>query len=101
MLNLMELIPHKAYHITVEGRVEEISPNDGKAFQLEEVQKRVEGYIEIVYLSKNQIMIVNEEGKFDREQNVIATEIANAHRALWVGDYICGNVVICPSSMLP
>lgn len=96
----MNLEPTKAYHITVEGSIEEISPNDGKEFQLEEVQKRVEGYIEIVYLNDKQIMVVNEEGKFDKEFNPIATGIADLHKALGYGDYICGNVVICPSSML-
>lgn len=97
----MKLDPKKAYHITVEGSVEEIYPNNGKDFRLDEVQKRVEGYIEIVYLSKEQIMIVNEEGKFDKKENPIATGIADLHRALGAGDYICGNVVICPSKMLP
>ena len=97
----MELIPDKAYHITVEGRIDEIFPNNGKEFQLEEIQKRVEGYIEIMYLTKDRIMIVNEEGKFDKEQNVIASGIADLFHALRRGDYICGNVVVCPSSMLP
>lgn len=55
----MKLEPTKAYHITVEGRIEEISPNDGQA-----------------------------------------TTIAQLNHALWGGDYICGNVVVCPSSML-
>ena len=49
----MELLPTKAYHITVEGSIDEISPCDGKEFQLEEVQKRVDGFIEIVYLVKS------------------------------------------------
>ncbi len=97
----MELLPNKAYHITVEGDITEISPNDGKEFQLEEVQERVDGFIEIVYLNDKQIMIVNEEGKFDKEQNVFATAIADLHQALGRGDYICGDVVICPSEMLP
>lgn len=98
---MMELEPTKAYHITVEGSIEEISPNDGKEFQLEEAQERVEGLIEIVYLTDTQIMIVNEEGKFGKPFNPIATEIARLHHALWEGDYICGNVVVCPSPMLP
>lgn len=96
----MNLEPTKAYHITVDGSIEEISPNDGKEFELEEVQKKVEGYIEIVYLNDKQIMIVNEEGKFDKAYNPFATAIAQLHQALWGGDYICGNVVVCPSSML-
>ena len=94
----MELQPTKAYKITVGGDICEISPENGKTFELEEVQAHVEGYIEVVQLNKDQIMIVNEEGKSDKEYNAIATGIAEA---LWSGDYICGNVVICPSPMLP
>ncbi len=97
----MELLPTKAYHITVDGNIEEISPNNGKEFKLEEAQSRVEGYIEIVYLTKNQIMLVNEEGKYDKGINIIATGIANLHKALWRDDYICGNVIICPVCMFP
>lgn len=96
----MILEPTKAYHITVEGSIEEISPNDGHEFELKEVQNRVEGYIEIIQLNDKQIMIVNDEGKFDKAYNQFATAIAQLNHALWGGDYICGNVVICPSSML-
>lgn len=97
----MELQPTKAYQITVGGDIFEISPKNGKTFELEEAQAKVEGSIEIVHLNKDQIMIVNEEGKFTKEYNAIATGIADLHKALWSGDYICGNVVICPSPMLP
>ena len=97
----MEIQPEKAYIVTVEGSIEEISPNNGKTFELEEVQDKVEGYIEIVRLGKKQIMIVNEEGKLDKAYNAVATEVADLHHALRYGDYICGNVVVCPSRMLP
>lgn len=100
MRYLMELLPDKAYHITVDGGIEEISPDNGKEFRLDEAQNLVGGFIEIVYLSKQQIMVVNEEGKYDKANNVIATGIADLHGALWIGDYICGDVVVCPSSML-
>ncbi len=96
----MELQPTKAYHISAGGEIKEISPRNGKEFELEEAQAHVEGYIEVVQLNKDQIMIVNEEGKYDKEYNAIATGIADLHNALWSGDYICGNVVVCPSRML-
>lgn len=96
----MELLPTRAYHITVEGSVTETSPINGKTFQLEEAQKMVEGYIEVVYLNDKQIMIVNEEGKYDKEYNQIATAIAQLNGALSSRDYICGNAVLCPSEML-
>lgn len=101
MLNLMVLQPAKAYLISVGGDIKEISPSNGKTFKLEEAQMHVEGYIEIVYLNDDQIMIVNEEGKYSKEYNAVTTGIAELHHALWNGDYICGNVVICPSRMLP
>ena len=97
----MELLPTRAYHITVEGSVTETSPLNGRIFKLEEVQSKVEGYIEIVYLNDKQIMIVNEDGKFGKEYNPIATAIAQLNGALSSRDYICGNVVLCPSEMLP
>ena len=96
----MELIPNKAYHITVAGKIEEIRPANGEDFELKEVQSRVEGYIEVVRINDEQILIVNEEGKFGRPYNPIASAIAQLNGAIASRDYICGNVVLCPSSML-
>ena len=97
----MELLPNKAYIITESGDIQEISPSNGKTFELSEVKKLVDGYIEVVYLTEKQIMIINEEGKFCKEYNSIATGIADIHHAITEGDYICGDAVICPSEMLP
>lgn len=96
----MELLPDKAYHITVVGKIEEIRPANGEDFELEEVQSRVEGYIEVVQINDNQIMIINEDGKFGKRYNPFATAITHLNGAIASWDYICGNVVLCPSSML-
>lgn len=96
----MELIPTNAYLITEKCGVSQISPKNGRDFQLEEAQRYVDGYIEIVRLTDEQIMIVNEEGKFTKGCNQIATAIAHLHHAIGQRDYIAGNVVICPSKML-
>ena len=97
----MELDPKKSYLITVDGSVTEIAPNNGKEFELEEMQKYVEGYIELIYLTNSQIMLVNEEGKFGKKYNCIASGIAELYHALYNGDYICGNAVVCPSEKFP
>lgn len=97
----MELLPVNAYLITEKCEVSQISPANGKEFKLAEVQKYVDGYIEIVKLNDEQIMIVNEEGKFTKGCNQIASAIAHLHRAIGQYDYIAGDVVICPSKMLP
>ena len=81
--------------LKVDGIRTEITPKNGTDFQLEELQKYVGGYIEVVRLNDGRVMIVNEEGKLYFERNDEATAIATDHHALFDGDYICGNVVIC------
>lgn len=96
----MELLPTNAYLITEKCGVSQISPRNGKEFELDEAQRYVDGYIEIVRLTEDQIMIVNEEGKYTKCCNQIATAIAHLHGAIDQRDYISGDVVICPSKML-
>lgn len=97
----MTLIPSKSYYITVVGEITEIEPANGRDFDLHEIQSYVEGYIEVVHLNENQIMIVNEYGKTEKQYNPFASAIAQLHNSIGGMDYICGNVVICPSAMLP
>lgn len=98
---MMELLHDKAYLISVDGDITNVMPENDKEFRLDEAQKKVDGYIEIVYLNKKQIMIINEEGKFCKKYNPFATAIAKLYHALLDNDYICGDVVVCPSEMLP
>ena len=49
--------------ITTDGLHRNVEPSNGTDFSLEELKEFVGGYIEIVYLSKSQVMVVNEEGK--------------------------------------
>lgn len=72
-----------------------VQPNNGTDFKLEEAQKCVDGYVEVVNLRNGTILIVNEMGKFTKEPNVKATEIAIKHNALLPGDYISGDVLLC------
>lgn len=97
----VNLEPTKAYHITVKGKVKEITPADGREFQLEEAQDLVKGDIETVYLTDNRIMILNENGKNEnQERNNLATILAKLSHAIWYNDEIVGDVIICPSEML-
>lgn len=96
----MTLKPQNAYLIGTNGEVSEIAPENGTDFQLDELKRFVEGYIEIVNLNTEQLLIVNEEGKFSKESNRIATEIAWRNGAIYPTDYICGNAVICPMNMV-
>lgn len=92
-----------AKYITDFGLVKNIKPKNGSTFTLEEMQGYVQGYIEVVRIGPDDIMCINEDGKFIEScfLNKEATRIAHENNAIMAGDYICGNAVICPSEMLP
>lgn len=73
----------------------EVQPKNGKAFTLEEAQAMVGGYIEVVHLKDNDILVCDEEGRLkDKERNEIAT-----FRATQLGykgnEYLVGDVLFC------
>ena len=60
----------------------------GEDITLEEAQQAVNGYVEIIYLTKKLIMLVNEEGRlYGLPNNPLASAI--------VGSSIVGDVIIC------
>ena len=74
----------------------EISPKNGKMFELEEAQGLVRGYIQIIPLDGENVMDMDEEGTFKHNKaNATATRIAEKHNAIFPGDYIVGDVIIC------
>lgn len=74
----------------------EIFPANGKMFELEEVQRLVGGYIEIVNLGGEDVMVVDEEGKLKgKPVNTVATIIAHMRHAIHHNDCIVGDVLIC------
>ena len=74
--------------ITITGKKENIEPVNGKVFTLQELQRAVNGYIQIVPINENKLMIVDEEGllKPYPHINIEASRIA--------GQRIVGQVVI-------
>ena len=86
--------------IQSDGDAKGVVPANGGDFTLEELQSFVEGLIEIVPLTENVIMVVNEEGKGVLPINVPATIIAKAQGAIFPFDYIAGNALMCPSDMV-
>lgn len=77
------------------GETLEVTPENGKAFQLDELQKYVGGLIEIVRTKLGKPMIINEEGKIDGlPLNQTASEIYQYSEF----DFIVGDVLICESN---
>ena len=86
--------------IKTDGTAKGVTPLNGGDFSLEELQGLVEGLIEIVPLTENVIMVVNEDGKGVLPMNFSATVIAKAQNAIFPYDYIAGNALMCPSDMV-
>lgn len=77
------------------GDVQNISPQSGKEFSLEEMQSAVGGYIEILdigHAKDHFFMIVNEEGKL-RNLPINMTATALAKIDLIVGDVLVVNEI--------
>lgn len=76
------------------GERETVFPDNGKDFKLEQLQKIVGGYIDMLGVGGDEIMVFNDEGKlmglpFNRE----ATEIYQ--KAFQTDDFIVGDVLVC------
>lgn len=91
----------KASLIRTDGCGELITPSNEIDFKIEELQRYVGGYIEVVTLCGDMIMIINENGKcMNMDINPIATFIAHENKSIGVTDYIVGDVVVCHGSLL-
>ena len=78
--------------------IEDITPDNGQDFTLEELQGHVGGLIEIVEIPNGYILVVNEEFLINGPPfNPVATSLA---RAANPEAYICGDVVLCASGMV-
>ena len=88
----------KAEIIKTSGERISVKPENGTDFELHEMQEIVGGWIEIVYLRDERIMVVNEEGKVNRlEPNIVATNLLLAQGG-W--DMVVGDVLVCDASMV-
>lgn len=82
--------------IKADGNVVEVSPkNEGECFTLDELKSFVGGWIECIYVSPTQVMVINEDGKLlNLPFNAVATE---AFRMAFqpTDDFIVGDALLC------
>jgi len=65
-------------------------------FRLAELQKAVGGYVEVIKLPNNKVMLVNEEGKIrNLPINEKATMFVKAEMQGAFSDDIRGDVIVC------
>jgi hypothetical protein len=81
------------------GKTIAVVPSNAKAFTLEEMQKFVGGYIQMIHLKNGDIMVINEEGKLNAFRvNDKATEFFQ--KDFGEIDVIVGNVLITSSKFV-
>lgn len=89
--------------IRTNGSSEEISLPDqnDEIGLLYALQRAVGGMIQVVFLTGDRLMIINEMGKLlNFEKNLEATAIAYASVSIPSYDYIAGDALIIPKSMI-
>lgn len=91
----------KAKWLKANCDVVDVTPKNGRDFQLDELKRFVGGFIEIVRINDKQIMVVNEEGKLNGlPYNSLATEALILAYQGRVDDYIVGDVLLCDNDMV-
>lgn len=85
--------------LRADGTFSVVMPDNGKNFSLEEMQRLVGGYIELVSAKKeDMILVINEEGKLQDEW--IANERATKLSRLDGVDLIAGDAIYMHTSMM-
>ena len=78
--------------IMASGSIKKVNPANGTDFSLDELNKFVDGYIEVLHI-EDKLLVCNEEGKLNNlPYNAKATCLINA---AGIKDYIVGNVLFC------
>ena len=86
----------QAISIKQDGTVTKVNPSNGDYFSLDELQAFVGGYIEVIHVVGDLLMIVNEEGKL---HNQGINSVANL---FYLNPYenIVGDVVLINKNQL-
>ena len=96
IINSRKKWPFPAIIIRTNDELERIAPANGKYFALDEIQKLVDGYIEVVFprgAIGGNVLICDEEGqRKGKAYNALASAI--------YGSPIVGDVVLCPVGWL-
>lgn len=92
--------PVESRWIKADGSQRIVVPENGKEFQLKEMQKFVGGLIEIVPLGHGMIMVLNEEGKLNELPfNELATRLF-LNCLPGRNDFIVGDVLVCHQNLV-
>jgi hypothetical protein len=84
--------------LAVDGAMTPVTPADAsKGLSLDEMHECVNGFIEVVYLTQPEVLVINDTGKLEGMPiNVRATLLYWAANPMAAGvDPICGPALLC------
>ena len=85
--------------IYTDKEAEDYTPKNGKTFGKTEVQRIVEGFIDVIRLNDGRVIIVDSQGKaLNKTVNIPATNILR--RDHYTTDYIVGTAIVCDVDMI-
>lgn len=85
--------------IKADGQQQKVEPKNCKMFELEELQGYVNGYIEVIFLDDDTVMVVNEEGKmFGLPYNQLASIKFLQEKGYH--EPIVGDVLVCKRNQI-
>ena len=91
----------KAYLIRSDGFVNEIAPENGTDFGLEELYRHLDcDTIQVIWPMPGTLMILDENSKSKRPYRINQIATALTRDVLAHDDLIVGNAVLCPDSMM-
>lgn len=89
---------NKAKLYKADGTILEVVPANGTDFQLDELKKMVDGYIEIVPAGEGKIMVLDDEGKLKGKPVNDAATMIFMQAGFY--DTIVGDVLVCDDEMV-
>lgn len=85
------------YIIFPDGTQVYVAPANTVSYTLAELQNFVGGYIQLLQMDNDYLMVINEEGKLKGlARNEQATTLVK--HTLFEGDYIVGTVLVCDTA---
>ena len=85
----------KAHEMVCATETVKVEPRNGSDFSLEELHEFIGGWIEIVRLDNEKIMVVDEEGKLKGLPFNVAATLEYNDRTGRHDDIILGNALVC------
>ena len=73
----------------IDGTIEEITPKNGESITLKEMQKAVDGLVEMLWISETEFLLMNERGR-------LRWMLPNIQATLTAGMLVVGPVVYIP-----